>query len=119
MNKQLVKDTLGWGFVLWLIGYVLGMILFLIVPPDLIGWVIMPIGIIITLLVLLKKVKSETLQYYLQLAMVWTLIAVIFDYLFIVILLNPADGYYKLDVCLYYAFIFVLPLIVGLRKKLN
>lgn len=43
----MLKDTLGWGFLLWLIGYALGMILFSIVPHSLIGWIIMPIGAII------------------------------------------------------------------------
>lgn len=57
MDKQLLKDALGWGFVLWLIGYALGFVVFFIVPPSVIGWVIMPIGIIITLWVLLKKNK--------------------------------------------------------------
>ncbi len=26
-NKQMLKDSLGWGFILWIIGYVLGIIL--------------------------------------------------------------------------------------------
>lgn len=117
MNKQFLKDSLGWGFVLWLIGYALGMILFLIVPPSILGWVIMPIGIVITLWVLLKKVKENSFQHYLALAIVWTIIAVIFDYLFIVKALKPADGYYKLDVYIYYALTFALPLIIGWRKK--
>lgn len=52
MTKQFYKDAFGWGFVLWLIGYGLGIILFAFVSPDLIGWIIMPIGIIITLWVL-------------------------------------------------------------------
>ena len=82
-----------------------------------IGWVIMPIGIIITLFVLLKKIKKHAFNYYLMLAIVWTLIAIVFDYFFLVKLLKPADGYYKLDVYLYYALTFVLPLIVGLRKE--
>jgi len=38
--------------------------------------------------------------------------------LFIVKAFKPADGYYKLDVYLYYALTFALPLIVGWRKKL-
>lgn len=117
MNKQFLKDALGWGFVLWLIGYALGMILFSIVPPSMIGWVIMPVGIIITLWVLLKKVKGETFRYYALLSVVWALIAIVFDYFFIVKALKPVDGYYKLDVYLYYALTFVLPIIVGWRKK--
>lgn len=119
MNKQLLKDALGWGVGLWLIGYVLGFVFFFLFPPSLIGWVIMPIGTIITLLVLFKKIKSEGLQYYIILGIVWTVIAVALDYLFIVKALKPADGYYKLDVYLYYVLVFVLPLAVGLIKNKN
>ncbi len=116
MNKQLLKDALGWGVILWLIGYVLGIILFMIVLPSMIGWIIMPVGIVITLWVLLKKIKSTSFQYYLLLAVIWTLIAIIFDYLFLVKVFKPADGYYKPDVYLYYALMFATPLIVGWRK---
>jgi hypothetical protein len=116
MNKRLLKDSLGWGLGLWLIGYALGFIFFFMLPPSLIGWVIMPIGIILTLLVLFKKVKSDRFGYYMILAIVWTVIAIAFDYLFIVKTLKPADGYYKLDVYLYYALTFILPLIVGSQK---
>ena len=117
MTKQFYKEAFGWGFILWLIGYVLGIILFFFLPAAYIGWVIMPIGVVITLLVLLKKVKGPTLQYYFLIAVVWTLIAIVFDYLFIVKALKPADGYYKFDVHLYYLLTFVLPLLVGWRKK--
>jgi len=117
MNKQLLKDSLGWGFILWLIGFILGIILFFVLPLSLIGWVIMPVGIIITFWVLLKKVRSGAFQYYVILASVWTVIAVAFDYLFIVKAFNPADGYYKLDVYLYYALTFITPLIIGWWKK--
>ena len=117
MNKNLLKDSLGWGFFLWLIGYILGIILFFFVPPSVLGWIIMPIGVAITLWVLLGRIKAEAFQYYLILAVVWTAIAVAFDYLFIVKTLKPADGYYKLDVYLYYAFTFILPLVVGWWKN--
>jgi len=117
MNKQYLKGGLGWGFALWLIGYVLSFILFFVVPPSFIGWVIAPIGTVITLWVLFKKIKSEDLKYYLILAMIWTGIAIVLDYFFIVKALNPADGYYKPAVYLYYALIFVLPLLVGWWKK--
>ncbi len=116
MNKQLAKDAFGWGFILWLIGYGLGIMFFSIVPPSMIGWVIMPIGTIITLWVLFKKVKTDSFSYYAKLAVVWVLIAVVFDYFFIVKAFKPIDGYYKLDVYLYYALTFILPLIVGWRK---
>jgi hypothetical protein len=117
MTKQFIKDAFGWGFILWLIGYALGMMLFALVPPSMIGWIIMPIGIVITLWVLFKKISSDSLKYYFFLAIVWTLIAIIFDYLFLVEMLKPSDGYYKLDVYLYYVLTFMLPLFVGWRKK--
>jgi hypothetical protein len=117
MSKQLLKDSLGWGFILWLIGYVLGIVLIFVLPSSIIGWVIMPIGILITVGVLLKMVKSDDFLYYLKLAIVWTVIAVVFDYLFIVKAFNPADGYYKLDVYLYYALTFIIPLIIGWWNK--
>jgi hypothetical protein len=119
MDKQLLKDTLGWGIILWLIGYCLGFIFFFVLPISLIGWAIMPIGLIITLWVLLKKVKVGDFQYYFILSVIWTVIAVVFDYLFIIKTLKPADGYYKLDVYLYYVLTFISPLIIGLWKRQN
>ena len=77
----------------------------------------MPIGTALTLWVLFKKVKSKSFQHYLLLAAVWTLIAIVFDYFFLVKVFKPAGGYYKLDVCLYYILIFALPIIIGWRKK--
>jgi hypothetical protein len=116
MLKQFSKDALGWGFALWLIGYALGILLFTIVPPSLIGWTIMPIGIVVALWILVKKVQGNSFTYFLLLALVWVLIAIVCDYFFLVKAFKPADGYYKLDVYLYYALTFVLPLVVGWRK---
>jgi hypothetical protein len=98
LNKQLLKDALGWGFVLWLTGYILGFVFFFLVPPAYVGWAVTPIGILITLWVLFKKIKSTSFRHYLVLAVVWTLIAIALDYFFLVKMLKPADGYYKLDV---------------------
>ena len=119
MNKQFAKDALGWGLVLWLIGYALGMVLFALVPANLIGWVIMPIGTAITLWVAFEKVRGDTLGYYGRVALVWLLIAVLGDYLFIVKALKPADGYYKPDVYVYYALTLAVPLFAGWRKSLH
>lgn len=86
------------------------------VPPNLIGWVIMPIGILITFWVLFKKIISNSIKYYLQIALIWTFIAILFDYLFIVKMLNPVVGYYKIDVYIYYILTFILPIAVGWFK---
>ena len=85
-------------------------------PKTLIGWAITPIAIVVTLWILIKKIKSISIIYYLIISIIWTLIAVILDYLFIVIAFNPEDGYYKLDVYLYYILTFILPLIIGYWK---
>jgi hypothetical protein len=117
MNRQLLKDSLGWGLALWFIGYALGIILFFLVPVSMIGWVILPIGVIITLWILFNKIRAESYQYYLILAVFWTVIAVASDYIFIIRTFNPADGYYKPDVYLYYAITFLSPLIVAWWKR--
>jgi hypothetical protein len=116
MNKQLLKDSLIWGVFLWLVGYILGIVLFMLVPASLIGWVITPIGIIITLWVLFKKTKGTTFNYYFILAIIWTLIAIAFDYLFIVKAFKSSN-YYKPDVYLYYALTFFLSLFAGWKKN--
>ncbi|MFN7990989.1 MAG: hypothetical protein U0R44_02405 [Candidatus Micrarchaeia archaeon] len=115
MNKKLM-DSLGWGFVLWLVGYMLGIVLFFVLPPSILGWVIMPIGVVITLFVSLKKVDGDP-WYYARIAIVWTTMAIALDYLFIVKLLDPADGYYKPDVYIYYALTFLIPLAAGFWKN--
>lgn len=117
MNRLMIKDTLVWGFLLWLVGYVLGIVLFMILPSSMIGWVIMPVGIAMTLWVLLKKIKIDSFKNYVVLGMVWVTIAVVLDYFLLVKLFKPADGYYKPDVYLYYLLTPILPLVVGWRRK--
>lgn len=116
MTKQFLKDGLGWGFFLWFIGYVLGIVFFIFLPPHLIGWAIVPIGTAITLWVLFKKISSVDTSYYFKLGVLWTLIAIALDYLFVVQLLNPEDGYYKPAVYLYYILTLALPVLVGRYK---
>jgi hypothetical protein len=67
-------------------------------------------------LVLFKKVHGDSFKYYAALAVVWTVLAVVLDYLFLVLVLKPAGGYYKLDVYLYYALTIALPIVVGWSK---
>lgn len=116
LTKQFYKEAFGMGFIFWLIGYVLGIVFFMIMPKDMIGWAIMPIGIAITVWAVIKKVNGDSLKYYLIIALAWTLIAIIADYIFLVKALKPADGYYKLDVYLYYILTFAIPALVGWRK---
>lgn len=116
MHKRFWQEEIGWGLFLWFIGYLLGIVLFFMLPPALLGWVIMPIGIVLTLWVLQNKISPRSS--YLSLAISWVLIAVVADYFFLVKIFNPVDSYYKLDVYLYYAITFILPIMVGSKRLL-
>lgn len=117
MDKRFTKDAYLWGFILWLIGYLLGVILFFIVPKEIIGLIITPFGVVVTLWVLAKKIKGETGQYYLRLAAVWTLLAIVLDYIFNVLMFDIRSSYYQADVYLYYTVTFFLPLAYWYFKK--
>lgn len=106
----------GWGIALWFIGYILGIIFFLFIPSSLIGWFILPIGFIITIWVLITKIKFKSFNEIFLIAVIWTCLAFFLDYIFILKLLKPADGYYKLDVYLYYFLTFILPITIGYYK---
>jgi hypothetical protein len=114
---KFLKDAFGWGFLLWLFGYALGIGFYFFVPAQYLGWVIMPFGVALTLWVLLTKVRPNSVTTGLGLAIIWTVMAIVFDYLFIVKFLRPADGYYKLDVYLYYVLTYILPLGVSAWRK--
>jgi len=115
-KKQLLTSTLSWGLILWLFGYALGIVFFALVPKDQIGWYILPFGVAFTLWALLKKIKREEFACYIGLGVIWTVMAVLLDYLFIVKLFQSSD-YYKADVFVYYALTLILPISVGWWKK--
>ena len=112
-----MRNGLGWGFALWLFGYLLGFAFYAVVPPDLIGRYVMPLGIAATCLVLWKWVRLVSMRDALLLGLVWCAIAIIGDYLFIVKLLNPPDGYYKPDIYLYYLLTLALPLAAAWLRR--
>lgn len=116
---QKILSNIFWGFILWLFGYILGIILFPFVPPTTIGYYIMPLGIALMLWVLFKKIHRDEFLCYFGVGLFWTVMAIVLDYLFIVLLFNSTD-YYKLDVYIYYALTFIIPIAVGwykFRKK--
>jgi membrane protein DedA with SNARE-associated domain len=113
--KEKLTNTLLWGFVLWFVGYVAGIALFMLVPKEYIGWFITPFATVLMVWVVLKKVRRPELSCYFGVGLLWTIMAVVLDYLFIVKLFN-SNEYYKLDVFLYYALTLILPLCVGYWK---
>ncbi|MFC1750321.1 hypothetical protein ACFL2V_16090 [Pseudomonadota bacterium] len=100
-----------------MIGYILGFIFFFFVSVELIGWFATPFGVVITLWVLFNKIPSKSQVFFLKLGFTWTFLAIVLDYVFIIMLLKPEDGYYKPDVYLYYALTLLLPLFVGWKNS--
>ena len=117
MSSFIKRDVLGWGLLLWFMGYLLGFVFYGLVPPALIGWFVMPLGIGLTCLVLWRWCRVSSTTEALLLGAGWSAIAVACDYFFIVKLLNPADGYYKFDVYLYYLITLVLPLAAARLRR--
>jgi hypothetical protein len=115
-NRTKVVDTLLLGAALWLLGYLASMILYSVVPYTLLGWVLSAILTPITLCIAYLRFnhRKDTAPYYVKVGVVWALVAIILDYIFLVRLLNLA-GYYKLDVFIYYIAMFLIPLAIGLR----
>lgn len=111
-KKKIILNTLQWGFFLWLLGYILGFVFFAFVPQESIGWYIMPIGATATLWVLFQKIQRERFMCFLGLGLIWAIMAIVLDNIFIVRLLKSAN-YYKFDVYAYYALTFLLPVGAG------
>jgi len=110
-----VRTTIVWGVALWFFGYLLGIVLFAFVPKEVIGWYIMPLGCAVTLWVLWRKIHEQSLPSYILIGFIWTTLAVVLDYVFLVRLFASTD-YYKLDVFVYYATTFFLPVVVWWYK---
>lgn len=119
MSRFVLRDLVGFGFGLWLIGYVLGFVFYALVPTALIGWCVTPFGIAATVYALWKWVRIPDVGRGLIVGIVWTLLAVVLDYLGIVKLLDATDAYYKPDVYIYYALTLGLPIAAGLRAQRN
>jgi hypothetical protein len=112
--QQLLKDTLGLGTLLWLIGYLASVALYFSPLSYALGWVIVVIFTPFTIWVTWWwfKTRALPLPYYAGVGIAWTAIAVVLDYLFIVLLFH-SPGYYAPDVFIYYALMFLIPVGVG------
>ena len=113
-KRQLIADTAGLGLLLWFIGWCASLVLFPFVPLDLLGWILCAIFTPVTIAITVLRFRKRDLPlvYYLAVAISWTLIAVVCDYLFIVKLFN-VSGYYHASVMVYYAETFLIPMLTG------
>jgi hypothetical protein len=113
--QQWIKDTAGLGTGLWLIGYLASLVLFFTPYAGTMGWILLVIFTPVTIAVTwwwFRQRKGLSLQYYAKVGIAWVLIAIVFDYLFIVQLFQAT--YYEADVFVYYALTFLIPVGVGL-----
>jgi drug/metabolite transporter (DMT)-like permease len=113
--KQLMKDTAGLGTALWLVGYLASLVLFFSPYAGVMGWILIAFFTPVTIVIVwwwFRKRERLSLQYYAGTGVAWVLIAIVLDYLFIVLLFQA--NYYGTDVFVYYAVTFLIPAVVGL-----
>lgn len=112
--KNWIKDAVGLGTLLWLFGYVASLILFFTPLVNNMGWIISAIFAPVTIVItwLWFRARDLPLLYFVKVGIVWTVIAIVLDYLFIVQLFQAT--YYETDVFVYYALTFLIPAGVGL-----
>ena len=113
--KQLIKDTAVLGIALWLIGYLASLVLFFTPYAGVMGWILLAVFTPVTIVIVLwwfRKRERLPLQYYAGVGVAWVLIAIVLDYLFIILLFHA--NYYGIDVFVYYAVTFLIPVGVGL-----
>jgi hypothetical protein len=118
--KQWIKDTAGLGTALWLIGYLASLVLFFTPLAGSMGWILLAIFTPLTIVIAwwwFRQRQPLPLQYYAGVGAAWVLIAVVFDYLFIVLMFQAT--YYGTDVFVYYTLTFLIPVGVGLYLKRN
>jgi len=116
--QQLLKDTAGLGTLLWLIGYLASLVLYFSPVSYALGWVLLVIFTPFTIWVTWWWFWERTLplSYFGGVAVSWTVIAIVLDYLFIVLLFH-SPGYYMPDVFVYYAVMFLIPMGIGVYLK--
>jgi hypothetical protein len=112
--KQWIKDTAGLGIFFWLLGYLASLLLFVSPYAGIMGWILLAVFTPVTIAVAWWwfRVRDLPLTYYAKVGAAWTVIAVVLDYLFIVLLFQAT--YYGFDVFVYYALTFLIPVGVGL-----
>ena len=116
MNRW-IHDTVGLGTALWLLGYLASLLLFFSPFSGTMGWIITAVFTPVTIAITWWwfRTRGLPLSYYVVVGAVWTVIAIVLDYLFIVRLFRAA--YYGPDVFVYYALTFLIPVGVGLYLR--
>jgi hypothetical protein len=99
----------------WLIGYLASLGLFFSSYAGIMGWILIAVFTPVTIAIAwwwFRQRERLPLQYYAGVGVAWVLIAIVLDYLFIVLMFQAT--YYGIDVVVYYAVTFLVPVGVGL-----
>lgn len=114
---QQIKDTTGPGILLWLIGYLASLVLFFSPFAGILGWILIAVFTPVTIAITWWwfRARDLSLAYYAGVGIAWVAIAVVLDYLFIVLPFQAS--YYGPDVFVYYVLTFLIPAGVGLVKR--
>ncbi len=115
--KRWVIDFLGLGSALWLAGYLVSLALFFTPLAGIMGWIITAVFTPVTIAVAWWRFRTTDLplSYYAAVGLVWAAIAIVLDYLFIVLLFRT--DYYAVDIFIYYGLTFLIPVGVGLYLR--
>lgn len=111
--KQWITDMIGLGTGFWLFGYILSIVLFFSPYASSMGWILLSVCTPVTIAITWWwfRVREHPCVYYCKVGLVWTVIAIVFDFLFIVVLLQAT--YYGADVFVYYTLTFLIPVCIG------
>ena len=58
-NARKKLDVVGWGLIIWEIGYGSSLAFFNVVPVPMIGWFVLPILVLVTIYVSLRRFKGS------------------------------------------------------------
>ena len=111
-------DTIGLGTMLWLLGFGFALAIYPFIALTYIGWCVLAIIVPITGYVAARRLATtdRPVKHMLKMSVAWVGIAAAADYKILVQQMHVTN-YYKPDVYIYYAFTFLLPILVGLRYR--
>lgn len=119
MKKYALVDTLIYGLVIWLVGFVLGMVLFPFVEISVMGWILMPVTLIVALLLSLRirrKRSAGAVSYFIGVGLSWVALSLILDYA-ILVKGYDAENFYDVDIIIYYVGVLLIPILASLVPK--
>ncbi len=119
-GRRIAADGLLWGFILWLLGFALGMLVYPFVEERWIGIFVLPVLLPVTVWVAYRRLRAGPFPAWYPAAVgaVWAALAVALDWAFLVQAFD-VEGYYDADVVAYYILALAIPVVVGalLRRR--